>query len=830
MKAASESTERHPGASLAREIDFRPLLLPACAFIAGIILHRYFPGLSLAVLIAACVPAVLVPLVYFLTRRKVPLAVAVLLLCASCGYLRHAWRHEVLARDDVSRLVAAKGGLLRVRGVISTRPRRFEAFADGAFRQQDQVRTRFHLDVDSAETRGGWQPASGTVQVNVYDRADDFAYGDRVELLSRFTRPQPPSSPGEFDYRTYLLRHGIRLRTGLRSREALTRMEHHHGNLLLEIAHGIGARLARVIDRYHSGREAGLLRCILLGERGAVDEETDRNFRLSGLSHFLTVSGLHVVVLMGGLWLALRFLLVPERTIAAVVIAATVLYAAMAGLQPSVIRAATVMVIYAGGIFIRRRQDMVNSISAAALLLLLLNPDEVFLAGFQLSFVSVLGLVGLAPTLHRFLAPRLGFRGLDLLPGAHHRLRVILNRTFVTSLAVTAAAWLAAQPLVGWHFNVFNPITFVLNALLVPLFGVILLTGFIVLILETVLGGVPVALLSNALAQLLMGFSRAASALPGAWVNFASPPVWVLLLHYALLLVTATAPLFRLRRRTAAIGVLLCLCVLVGWQLVGGKITSPELTILDVGQGSASLVRTPTGKTVLIDVGSYAFSDISRWTVIPYLIRSRVQVLDVVLLSHADSDHTNGLPRLLDNFHVRKVLLGQDFQHSMTGLRVERFLLERGVPFEYTGTGDVIRLGEVTLEVLHPPRDDRLLRTWSRNARSAVVRGLTPRGTFILFADSAGTGFWHLAARNDLTADVVLAAHHGGFSGMEKLAVDYRWPLVLFSAGEGWIKPDKQEAYLRSGARTLSTADLGTITVRFGEKIEIETYQRPQTR
>ena len=835
MSRPPEVTDDPPPLSVLQEIHFRPLLLPTCAFIVGVILHRHFPGLTVAVSVLACVLAAAVPLVHLLTRRRLLPVAAVVLLCMTCGYLRHAWRDAEPAPEDVSRLVSTdgtEGALLRLRGVISTRPRLTETLADGTFQSGDFIRTRFHLDVDAVRTRTGWRPASGTVQVNVYDDAGDFAYGDRIEVFSRFTRPREPSSPGQFDYRQYLLRHGIRLRTSVVSRQALEPvLAHHHGNLPVELSHGVGARLARIIDKYHKDPEAaGLLRCILLGERGAVDPETERTFRLSGLSHLLTVSGLHLVVLMGGLWMTLRFFLVRERTSAAIIIAATLLYAAMAGFQPSVVRAAVVTVIVALGLFLGRRHDMVSSLAAAALILLVRNPDELFFAGFQLSFVSVLGLVGLAPGLYRFLQPRLGFRDLHLLPGAHHWLRLYLNRFFITTLAITSAAWIASQPLVAYHFHVLNPITLGFNLLLMPLFGVILLAGFVVLIVETVIGGLFVAFISDGLAGLLMGLSQSAARLPGAWVNFTPPPAWALCVFYALLLLAAVAPTLGLRRRRLAVLLLVFLCVLVGSRFLPARIHAPELVILDVGQGSAALVRSPDGHTALIDVGTYGSGDVSRWTVIPYLIHARVPTLDVVLLSHADTDHTSGLPRLLENFHVRKVLLGETFKYTPTGARVERYLLDRRVAFEYVARGDVIRLGSVRLEVLHPPHEPSLLRRWTENGRSAVVRGVTSSGSFIVFADASGDGFWHLAATTDLSADVVLAAHHGGFSGMEEIAKDCHWPVVLFSAGRGFVKPERLNAYHESGARTLATCDGGTLTVRFGRKIETETYWHPEAR
>jgi competence protein ComEC len=824
MSQETQTVETPSRLSLLREIDFRPLLLPACAFVAGIILHERFPNLDALVLVLACVLVAGVPPLFFLTSSQRVLYASVVLLCLACGFLRHAWRQEVLARDDVSRLVPLEGALLRVRGCLSTRPTCVESRADRTFRQRDFIRTRFHLDVDSVETTHGWQPVSGTVQVNVYDRADDFAFGDRIEILSRFTRPERPSSPGEFDYATYLLRSGVRLRTGLDGRASLGQIiAHHRGDFLMEVAHVISARLARVIDRFHPPREAGLLRCILLGERDAVDERTDEAFRLSGLSHLLTVSGLHVVILMGGLWLLLRLFLVRERVIAAVVILLSLVYAGMAGLEPSVVRAAAVSGVFAFGVLVNRRHDVLNALAAAGLLLLVANPDQAFFAGFQLSFVSVLGLAGLSAGLYRFLSPRMGIEKPDLLSGARHRLRVKANQLFIATLAVSSAAWLASQPLVAYHFNVLNPITLGLNLLLVPLFTVILLAAFLVLVIETVLGGFAVASVSNVLAGLLTGFSEAGAGLPGSWVNFASPPVWALWVYYGLLLLAACAPALGLGRRRPAILLLLFLCGLVAWQLVPRAPDAPELVVLDVGQGSAALVRSPDGVAALIDDGTFTGADVSRRKVIPYLVRSRVPLLDLVLLSHADADHTNGLPGLLENFTVKKVLLGEDFRHSMTGLAVERFLIERRQSFEYVRDGDRVRLGGVTLEVIHPPANPALVGKWKSNERSTVVRGTTPRGTFILFADASDRGFERLALYEDLSADAVLAAHHGGISGMEALAGRYHWPVVLFSAGPGFVSEDRLKAYRDAGCRTFSTADDGTITVRFAEEMEVET-------
>jgi beta-lactamase superfamily II metal-dependent hydrolase len=113
----------------------------------------------------------------------------------------------------------------------------------------------------------------------------------------------------------------------------------------------------------------------------------------------------------------------------------------------------------------------------------------------------------------------------------------------------------------------------------------------------------------------------------------------------------------------------------------------------------------------------------------------------------------------------------------------------------------------------------------TENERSGVVRGVTPNGTFLLFGDCAGEGFKQLAEREDLKADVVVAPHHGGSSGGETYAKEYRWPLVLFSAGPGFIKQKKLKEYTDAGSETLTTVDTGTLTVRFGEKISVDSFR-----
>ncbi len=831
-----------PPQGLAACVLVRPLLLPACAFIAGILLSENFPSLTPAAAAAAVVLAALVPVAYFAMRAPGPAYALVVALALASGAVRQGWDRREAPPNDVSRLVPPEGALLRVRGVVANRPLAAFDAADHIFQSRDFRRVRFNLDVDSVETVSGWKSASGVVQVNVYDNATDCVYGDRIELLSHFARPARPTSPGQFDYRAYLERSGIRLRATVKSRLALgPTLSRHEGNPAIEFAYGLGDRLSRAIDRHHDPREAGLLRCILLGERSAVDPETDQEFRLAGISYLLAVSGLHVVILLGGLWIVLRFFRVSVRSIAWIIISCSALYAAIASFQPPVVRAAVVMVMFSLGSLSRRRHDMLNSLAISALVLLALRPYEVFSSGFQLSFIAVLGLIAFATPMQNYLAPVMGFRGLDLLPGARAAWRVKANRFFLGALAVAVAAWLTTQPLIAWHYRILNPSTILLNLLLVPAFGVILFAAFVAMVVEVLPFGGIVAPGSGFLARVLEALSDAGSRLPGAWITFPRPPEWTLWLFFALVALAAMAPAMGMRRRTALIPALAVLVILAGREMIPVRPAAPELVVLDVGQGSAAIVRAPSGRTALVDVGVMGSKGVSRGTVIPWLIDSRVRTLDAVILTHADTDHTSGLPDLVDNFGVRKVYLGDTFRYTRAGLAVEQWLIDRGVPHEFIAAGDSLDLGGARLDILHPPRGPKCFwdmmewlpatrakhphGSWSENERSLVVRGTSAGGTFIIFGDCAGKGMKHLAAKEDLKADVIVAPHHGGTSGAEGLAAKNAWTRVIISSGARFANSKSVAAYRTAGAETLITRDTGTLVVRFARPLAIDAFR-----
>jgi beta-lactamase superfamily II metal-dependent hydrolase len=142
--------------------------------------------------------------------------------------------------------------------------------------------------------------------------------------------------------------------------------------------------------------------------------------------------------------------------------------------------------------------------------------------------------------------------------------------------------------------------------------------------------------------------------------------------------------------------------------------------------------------------------------------------------------------------------------------------------------------------MIHPPRAEGLLWNmmewkkgggkhphpgWSENERSLVVRGVTPHGSFLVFGDASGKGMKQLAEREDLSADVVVAPHHGGTSGGENYDAKYRWPVVLFSASGTFVKSERLKVYRDAGSNPFITADTGTLTVRFGRTITMESYR-----
>ena len=464
--------------------------------------------------------------------------------------------------------------------------------------------------------------------------------------------------------------------------------------------------------------------------------------------------------------------------------------------------------------------------------MLAVNPAELFRTGAQLSFLAVAALIG---STSLWTAP----------PAAGDPQKRLLARSrawpvravwasarWAWDLTLTGAAiWLVTTPLVMARFHLLTPVAVLLNTALWLPMSTALVSGFAALGLGTVaepLGQWPGGLCDKSL-WLLQSSVDAARGLPWGHVWVAGPPDWWLAGFYGGLGLLAAVPRLRPRRRW-------CAALLVGWLAVGlaprylGRHTEQlDCTILSVGHGCAVVIELPSGETVLYDAGSLGSPVAPARSIAGFLWSRGIDRLDAVVISHADTDHYNALPRLLEQFSVGAVyvspVMWNDAGRSLQV--VEGSIRESGVALREASAGQRLPVGgECVIEVLHPPRGGV---EGSDNANSVVLDVQYLGHRILLPGDLESSGLDDLLAAEPADCDVLLVPHHGsGQSNPPGLAAWCRPEWVVISGTHGSSTRPLEAAYRAAGSRVFHTADTGAVGVRIDATgIHVNGYLTP---
>ena len=289
----------------------------------------------------------------------------------------------------------------------------------------------------------------------------DFAHYYRSEAF--ITKPYPPQYNFQFDYSRYLRRKNIQYQIYL-SKE-ITSAKRNDLNLADKIRQLRFEVLKKIDQSEMSGKSREFLKGIILADRTEMDDDTVRDFNRSGLVHFLAISGTHIVVIFGMFYfLMMRF--VPLRYKAYTVVFSLAfiwIFAAFIGFGNSVLRSCIMLSTYFVFVLLQRKPDLLHSLALSAFIILIMDTQQLFDVGFQLSFVAVLGIFWLNQPLLKYF------------PRQDSYLKKLLFNTVTISLS----AQLATLPLVLYYFHQFSFISIVANFIIVPFSEVIIVFSFL---------------------------------------------------------------------------------------------------------------------------------------------------------------------------------------------------------------------------------------------------------------------------------------------------------------------------------------------------------------
>jgi competence protein ComEC len=779
-----------------------------------------------------------------LWRREQPV---VLITACALSMLLGTWRFTTTIPHFGEEDLASYNdrGTATLRGVVSDQPDARDTY------------TNLRLAVESLAQKGSKeQPVRGLALVHapLYPR---YRYGDRLQVEGR---PETPPTIQTFSYREYLARQGIHT---LISYPRITLLARDQGSPFWAALYAFKERAQEAIARLVPEPQAALLSGILLGAESGIPRDLYERFNATNTSHIIVISGSNISLVVA-LLMALGARVGSKRGAALLAIGGVALYTILVGANVAVVRAAFMGGLAILALYLGRQATALISLMASAIVLTALNPLALWDLGFQLSFAATAGLILLAPPLTE------AFSGLLSRKLSGEWLKET-TRFLQEALMVTLAAQVATTPLLLAAFGRLSPVSLLTNFLILPVQPLVMIGGAIATVVGLIPFVEPVARVLAWIPWLALAYTttvvEGTARLPCASLEVGRPTTWVIILFYGVLL--STVGLHQLgpeRRRvlwermthpgigpvspptrqpgqsekTATVGhrhtILLtgfpAMLAILAWiavfSLPDGRL---HMIFLDVGQGDAIFIQTPSGRQILIDGGPTPSAVLDRLGQhMPFWDRS----LDLVILTHPDIDHLAGLIPVLERYQVGQILeSAAGGERNPYYAQWQALVSEKGVSVQQAIAGMVVELRDgVIIEVLNPPPGAQSDREGD-NDLSIAVRLTMGQASFLLTGDTEAKGEgWMLASRRPVHSAVLKVSHHGSGNATTTPFLEVVRPqLAVISVGAGnrfgHPAPEVLERLEKAGVQVLRTDQQGTIEITTdGEGLWLRTERQ----
>lgn len=514
-------------------------------------------------------------------------------------------------------------------------------------------------------------------------------------------------------------------------------------------------------------QEGRLMAAMLFNDMRTMTEAERQVFRESGTFHLFAVSGMHVAILGFMLHLVFRTLRMGVRASWVAVTVTLFFYLWLIDFVPSATRSYVMLLAFTSGYLLGREVDGFTSLVFAVAVVLLWEPASLWMAGFILSVMGVAAIVLFVPLFqmwfpwpHKMRRQRAGW----WVWGAEQ---------MMTAVWVTVAVSLVMFPVQVYFFGFYNALSPVANLLQGALSSLVLSAGVMVALVGLVSDSLA-TLVGHSASLLMLVIYRISEWAAGAdflMFYFFRVPLWVVIAGYAILfggyfMSFYDVPEFRLKSRARFVLHWVAVVVLVAgmnwWNTRSrGRL---DLWFFDVGQGDATLVRFPNGRTMLID-GGIPEPDMGRLVVVPQLRGLGIRMLDFVVATHDDADHTGGLPSVLEEIGAKNLLVPYGFSLGLdTSKRLLGTAQARHSVVSELGDGHVATADGCVIRTWNPQKSNA--EDVSSNDRSLVMELSYGDFTCWLMGDAGAAVESRLVNEGRVgPSDVLKVGHHGSASG-----------------------------------------------------------------
>ena len=773
------------------------LYLSLC--LAGGVLLSAIVSLSLAPGIALMVFCLLSAWILFSGLRKTGAAFIFLLLAVLfLGSSLYTYRNNTFENNPLRKMKAED--------YIDFQGRLYKSPSRG--REVDHL----FLKVEKIIANNQTETIRGNLRISVPHSREfspllDLYAHDRIKVSAKLSPSQGMNnfSPSALD--RYLRNQNIHNRAFTKNPLLVEKLESGGKTSLPRIFSVIRRKLQKGIEHHfadsrHPGLspQGAIVEALLLGERGRIDPEISRSLQQAGIFHLFAISGAHIAIVSFLLFSLFRFLKVPVRANHILLIFFLLFYALLVEGRPSVMRATIMALAFLIGKLIWRNANLLNTLAISAFIILVFNPASLFSLGFQMTFAATLSIILFFPKVIKHL-PRLPLR---------------ISEIFALSLT----AQMGVLPFVAQAFNRVTFSSLVLNFAAIPLVALIMASGYIFLLISSI---VPPAagILAQAihfLVLLLISTSHLLDPVPGLSFRIPTPPL-IVVLGYFFFLGTLLLPT-KIKRQKVIISV--CFAVFLGLLVIHpfpSHSKTLKLTFIDVGQGDSILIEFPGSKKMLIDGGGTPEDtfDIGEQIVSPFLWKKGIKKIDYLVLTHAHPDHLNGLKAVARNFKIKEFweAFSPKDNPSYAELKIR---LSPKTACRRMFRGHVESIEGVKIEIMNPVQKNPFV-AQILNDQSLVFRVSYGQTAFLLTGDIEKNVEKELVRSSfSLRSDVLKSPHHGsGSSSSEEFlaTVAPRFLIVSVGSGNRYNLPDPVviARYQKSGAKIYRTDQSGAVEV-----------------